>query len=234
MKPPSLAAAFTVAHASAGLDCADRCMRVALRMYSLPPLTLALAFTLLSPFNTSFAQTYPSKPIRIVVPFTPGGSPDVLARTLGQKISQAWGVAVVVDNKPGGNAAIGTESVARAAPDGTQLAILSDGPDPTKSDVVLQLVNATTGKLTSLNLPETSPLGHQDPAWRPDVAGRRLLMWTAYAPLILSSGDLVFRSKVLNAIARTARQSKLCASTRPAVPAASAAASTAPARAVSE
>jgi uncharacterized heparinase superfamily protein len=45
----------------------------------------------------------------------------------------------------------------------------------------------------------------RDPAWRPDVAGRRLLMWTAYAPLILSSGDLVFRSKVLNAIARTAR-----------------------------
>ena len=45
----------------------------------------------------------------------------------------------------------------------------------------------------------------RDPAWRPDVAGRRLLMWTAYAPLILSSGDMVFRSKVLNAIARTAR-----------------------------
>ncbi len=56
------------------------------------------------------------------------------------------------------------------SPDGSQIAVLSDGPDPTKSDVVLQLIATATGKLTSLNLLETSPLGHQDPAWRPDGA----------------------------------------------------------------
>jgi dipeptidyl aminopeptidase/acylaminoacyl peptidase len=56
------------------------------------------------------------------------------------------------------------------APDGTKIAVLSDGPDPTKSDVVLQLVDAATNKLATLGLAETSPFGHQDPAWRSDGA----------------------------------------------------------------
>ncbi len=56
------------------------------------------------------------------------------------------------------------------APDGTKIAVLSDGPDPTKTDVVLQLVDAATSKLASLGLAETPPFGHQDPAWRPDGA----------------------------------------------------------------
>ncbi len=64
---------------------------------------------------------YPTKPIRIVVPFTPGGSPDVLARTLGQKISQAWGVAVVVENIAGAGGTIGADRVAKAVPDGYTL-----------------------------------------------------------------------------------------------------------------
>jgi tripartite-type tricarboxylate transporter receptor subunit TctC len=64
---------------------------------------------------------YPAKPIRIVVPFTPGGSPDVLARSLGQKISQAWGVAVVVENIPGAGGTIGADRVAKAVPDGYTL-----------------------------------------------------------------------------------------------------------------
>ena len=64
---------------------------------------------------------YPAKTIRIVVPFTPGGSPDVLARTLGQKISQAWGVAVVVDNIAGAGGTIGADRVAKAVPDGYTL-----------------------------------------------------------------------------------------------------------------
>ncbi len=47
------------------------------------------------------AQGYPNKPIRLVVPFTPGGSTDILARTIGQQLTQAWGQSVVIDNVPG-------------------------------------------------------------------------------------------------------------------------------------
>jgi dipeptidyl aminopeptidase/acylaminoacyl peptidase len=54
------------------------------------------------------------------------------------------------------------------APNGTQVAILTDGPDPTKSDVVVKLVDVASRNVASLNLPETAPLGHQDPTWRPD------------------------------------------------------------------
>lgn len=64
---------------------------------------------------------YPSKPIRIVVPFTPGGSPDVLARTLGQKITEATGAAVVVENIAGAGGTIGADRVAKASPDGYTL-----------------------------------------------------------------------------------------------------------------
>ncbi|MEY3639708.1 MAG: hypothetical protein RIR68_2841 [Pseudomonadota bacterium] len=65
--------------------------------------------------------TYPNKPIRIIVPFTPGGSPDVLARTIGQKISESTGVPVVIENVAGAGGTIGADRVAKATADGYTL-----------------------------------------------------------------------------------------------------------------
>ena len=71
------------------------------------------------------AQTFPAKSIRIIVPFTPGGPNDILARMIGQRYTAAWGQQTVVDNRPGGGTVIGTDIVARAPADGHTLLMVS-------------------------------------------------------------------------------------------------------------
>jgi tripartite-type tricarboxylate transporter receptor subunit TctC len=74
------------------------------------------------------AQTYPAKPIRVIVAFAPGGGTDILSRAIGQKLTEAWGQPVIVDNRPGAGGNIGTELVAKAPPDGYTLLATSSGP----------------------------------------------------------------------------------------------------------
>jgi tripartite-type tricarboxylate transporter receptor subunit TctC len=74
---------------------------------------------------TANAQSYPSKPIRIVVPYPPGGFNDTLGRTLATKFQEAWGQAAIVENKPGGNTVIGTDFVAKSPPDGYTLLVVA-------------------------------------------------------------------------------------------------------------
>jgi len=84
-------------------------------------LLLVVLFSIAAIGNTVAQDTYPAASIRIIVPFTPGTGIDILARTLGQKLSEDWKTAVVVENRPGASGNIGTEAVARAAPDGYTL-----------------------------------------------------------------------------------------------------------------
>ena len=81
---------------------------------------MPLSFT-----GNTIAQGYPVKTVRIVVPFAPGGPNDILARVIGQKLTEAWGQQVVVDNRPGGGTVIGTELVAKSPPDGYNLLMVS-------------------------------------------------------------------------------------------------------------
>jgi tripartite-type tricarboxylate transporter receptor subunit TctC len=67
------------------------------------------------------AQTYPSKPVHVIVPFPPGGAADLLARALGKKLTETWGQPIIVDNRPGAGGNIGAEAAAKAAPDGYTL-----------------------------------------------------------------------------------------------------------------
>src|SRR5450432_887184 len=68
-----------------------------------------------------YAQTYPSRPIRIIDAYAPGGSSDIIGRTIAQQMTENWGQPVVVDNRPGGNAVIGTDLAAKAPADGYTL-----------------------------------------------------------------------------------------------------------------
>jgi tripartite-type tricarboxylate transporter receptor subunit TctC len=72
----------------------------------------------LAPAVAAYAQSYPSRPIRIIVPYPPGGSTDIVSRLVAARMSPAIGQAVVVDNRPGANTILGAEAVARAEPDG--------------------------------------------------------------------------------------------------------------------
>jgi tripartite-type tricarboxylate transporter receptor subunit TctC len=74
------------------------------------------------------AQTYPTRPIRIVVAYTPAGTTDILARVVGQKMNEAWGQPVIIENRPGANGNIGTEYAAKAAPDGHTFLMTTAGP----------------------------------------------------------------------------------------------------------
>jgi tripartite-type tricarboxylate transporter receptor subunit TctC len=86
---------------------------------------LLLGLFLLS--SGAAAQTYPTKPITIIVPFTPGSATDVVARLVGEKLNAAWGQPVIVENRAGAGGTIGIAQTARAEPDGYTLAVVSTG-----------------------------------------------------------------------------------------------------------
>ena len=90
----------------------------------MPAIAIAVAgFCAVGQVQAQAADTYPNKPIHIVVTFTSGGAPDILARLIGERLSAAWGQSVIVDNKPGAGGNIGADFVAKSAPDGYNLVL---------------------------------------------------------------------------------------------------------------
>jgi tripartite-type tricarboxylate transporter receptor subunit TctC len=87
-------------------------------------IAIALLMCAASP---AFAQDYPTRPIRILVPYAPGGISDIAARIVGAKLTEAWGQQVVVENRPGGNGFIAVTDAARSAPDGYSLVMVTTG-----------------------------------------------------------------------------------------------------------
>jgi tripartite-type tricarboxylate transporter receptor subunit TctC len=78
--------------------------------------------------GAAWAQGYPSRPVRVIVQYPPGGTPDIYGRIMSAELSKLWGQSVVVENRTGAGGAIGTEYAARAAPDGYTLLFASDAP----------------------------------------------------------------------------------------------------------
>jgi len=99
----------------------DRTMWLRLALSSALAVTSALAFGALAGAQ---AQNYPSKPVRLVLPYAPGGIIDYVGRTLAQKLTENLGQPVVAENRPGGGGVLGTDSVARSAPDGYTLVLM--------------------------------------------------------------------------------------------------------------
>lgn len=121
--------------------------------------------SLLAPFalclgivaGTSFAQTYPSKPVRFIVPFAPGGSTDLLARMLSRHLTDSLGQPVIVDNRGGAGGVIGAEIAARAPADGYTIVLGSPGPLTINPNLVAKMPYDTLRDFAPIALATISP-----------------------------------------------------------------------------
>jgi tripartite-type tricarboxylate transporter receptor subunit TctC len=104
------------------------------------------------------AQVYPAKPVRLIVPFAPGGGNDVIARLLGQKLSETWKQQVVVENRPGAGGNIGAELVAKAPPDGYTLLLGHTGVFAINPSLYPKLSYDSQKDFSPVSLLATAPL----------------------------------------------------------------------------
>jgi tripartite-type tricarboxylate transporter receptor subunit TctC len=104
------------------------------------------------------AQGYPTKPIKFVVPYPPGGASDVTARILGQKLSEAYGQPVVIENRPGANGNIALEAVAKSAPDGYTIIMGNVGPNAINAGLYKSLPFDPIASFAPITLTSTVPI----------------------------------------------------------------------------
>ncbi len=107
---------------------------------------------------TAHAQQFPSKPVRIINPFASGGATDIIARTMAQKLTEAWGQAVVVENRAGASGAIGVEMVAKSPPDGYTLLIATQTTHAANPALYAKLPYDAARDFAPLTLAGSTPL----------------------------------------------------------------------------
>lgn len=130
--------------------------RFAIRRYALAGAALSLAA--LWPALSLAQGAWPSKAVRIVVPYAPGGANDILARVVAEKLAPALGQPVLVENKPGAGAAVGTEFVVKSAPDGYTLLMAASGPIVFNPALVPKLAYNPITDLAPISLAGTFPM----------------------------------------------------------------------------
>ena len=141
---------------------------------------LALTLAVVLP-GVVLAQAFPTKPVRLVVPFPPGGATDIIARLLGQKLQEIWGQSVLIEYKPGGGTVVGTDFVAKSPPDGYTMGVVitahvinpglrSDLPYDTTKDLagvsmvaVSHIALVATPGLEANTVPELIELAKKNP-----------------------------------------------------------------------
>lgn len=122
-------------------------------------LAAAIAFALLSGLAPAmvYGQAYPTKVIRVVVPFSPGGTSDIIGRTLGQKLSEAWGQPVIIDNRAGVAGSIGAAITAKSPPDGYTLLVGNVGPVAINNQIYKAVGYDSLKDFTPITLAVTAP-----------------------------------------------------------------------------
>lgn len=127
-----------------------------MRLLTKSALAMVTALTSLPVLAQNPAGTYPSRPIRMIVPFAPGGTLDTVGRVVGQKLSEAWGQPVVIDNRTGAGGNIGQDLGAKSPPDGYTLVLSSFGPMIISPFVYSKLPYDPAKDLTPVTLVATS------------------------------------------------------------------------------
>ena len=107
--------------------------------------------------STSSGQAWPAKPIRMILPVPPGGTSDILARMIGQKLTEAWGQQIIIDSRPGANGAIGVDILARSPPDGYTLCLMDVGNLSISPSMYSKLPFDILRDLTPITLVSYSP-----------------------------------------------------------------------------
>jgi tripartite-type tricarboxylate transporter receptor subunit TctC len=123
-----------------------------------PLASVALAISLVAlPVAGAIAQAYPSKPIRVVVPFAPGGTSDIIGRTLGQRLSEAWKQPVIMDNRAGVAGSLGASIAAKSPPDGYTLLVGNVGPVAINNQIYTTVGYDSLKDFTPITLAVTAP-----------------------------------------------------------------------------